>query len=215
MTTPIEYRDWLLQQIKMITEWQHFDLDLHVNEEAADMVREAGEIALLLGRPDLYRKTTCVRSPFLASPVAKEMLGECLRFANELIKEVGSTASTAVAVTEPAALAERDTAEPQTRAKTMTEPSELPLSCERAYRQFQRVISLWGEMTDKQAYDWLKEQDKETEELPDFDTWARYLRKARRHYGTQKNTPRAGRNGRSIATLDQIEYLPKKEEDTD
>jgi hypothetical protein len=217
MMTPTEYRDWLVQQIDTITGWQNFDLDLHVNAEAADMVREAGEIALLLGRPDLYKRGTCVRSPLLALPVAKEMLGECLRAANELLKETEavSTVSTAVAVMGPTARAEPNTADPQAATKALTGLAELLPSYQGAYQQYQRAVSYWGAMTDKEAYNRLNKEDNETDELPPFSTWARYLRGARRHYGTQKNTPRAGRTGRSIVTPDEIEYRPKKEEDDD
>jgi hypothetical protein len=83
MMTVVEYRDWLVKQIEFITEQQHCDLDLNVNEEAAGTVREAGEIALLLGRPDLYRATR-VSSPMLSLPRAKEMLGECLAACKEM-----------------------------------------------------------------------------------------------------------------------------------
>ena len=41
--------------------------------------------------------------------------------------------------------------------------------------------------------------------LPSFETWGRYLRKARRLLGEQKNTPRAGRlRGRSIVGEEDI-----------
>ena len=46
---------------------------------------------------------------------------------------------------------------------------------------------------DREAYRWLKEHDalvsKHRYELPDFETWARYVRAARKRHGDQKNTP--------------------------
>ena len=55
--TVMEFRDWLLEQIAFITEQQRFDLGCDAADEAAGTVREAGEMALLLGRPDLYEAT--------------------------------------------------------------------------------------------------------------------------------------------------------------
>ena len=90
----------------------------------------------------------------------------------------------------------------------------LALSYLRAYQQYQMAEKSLGDTTDRQAYDWLKERVEETERLPDFNTWTRYLRTARKFYGTQKNTPRGGRTGRSIVEWGEIEH-PRKDEGND
>ena len=59
--------------------------------------------------------------------------------------------------------------------------------------------------TDTDVYDWLKDEQ-ETKglpngyKLPSFHTWARYLRVVRRQTRTKKNTPAAGRAGRSVVS---------------
>ncbi len=59
--------------------------------------------------------------------------------------------------------------------------------------------------TDQRAYDWLKENGPEGYDLPtSFHTWQRYVRSGREFYGTQKQSPRAGRDGRSIVRSDSI-----------
>jgi hypothetical protein len=160
------------------------------------------------------------RRQWLAYRNVKNSYNAAMRISNEVLLKAALKDPPAVAVTQPdvpplTALAQTQTSDPQPASVTLTKATALPLSCERAYRGFQRAVSLCGEMTDKAAYDWLNEQDKETDEMPAFDTWVRYLRKGREHYGTQKNTPRGGRSGRSIVTLDQIEYQSKKERDED
>jgi len=56
-------------------------------------------------------------------------------------------------------------------------------------------------LEDRVAYDWLQDNEwggsesgeLEDYELPEFDTWSRYLRTARKELGEQKYTPRSGR----------------------
>jgi hypothetical protein len=64
---------------------------------------------------------------------------------------------------------------------------------EMAHASFKRAESDCGEgLSDKAAYYWLREHDPEEYELPDkLGTWARYLREARRYYGTGKYKRRA------------------------
>jgi len=186
--------------------------DLSVFEDAADIVREAGEIALRLGLPDLYSGTR-VRSPMLAIPVAKELLGRCLAACNELIAKTAPTVSTAVAVMGGAGSHEEGMASLEMAADATDGRQNLPLSCQRAYQQFKGAEERLGEVTDKEVYDWLKD-DNDTQ-LPPFDTWTRYLRAARRHYGTQKNTPRAGRTGLSVVKWGEIEHPRKNKGDDD
>ncbi len=78
---------------------------------------------------------------------------------------------------------------------------------EKAYQSYCMAIDKNPDFTDKQdkdIYDWLNREHDEVlpdYELPAFETWQRYLREGRKHYSTSKNTPRAGRTGRSIITL--------------
>jgi hypothetical protein len=61
------------------------------------------------------------------------------------------------------------------------------------------------EPTDQQCHAWL-ETHSEGDQLPAFDTWQRYVRKARNFLGDQKNTPLAGReHGRSIVSANEVE----------
>jgi len=88
--------------------------------------------------------------------------------------------------------------------------SELKPAQEIAYQQFNLAEERMPEplKTDREAYDWLREHADcdELGRLPAFKTWARHVRAARRHYGTQKHKPRHGRTGRSVVSaggLDQ------------
>lgn len=82
-----------------------------------------------------------------------------------------------------------------------------------AYAQWAYAIEKIGECTDKDAYEWLKEnlQDSPCEDLAasslaTFESWSRYLRTARKQTGQTKNSPRAGReHGGSIRKPDEIE----------
>ena len=86
---------------------------------------------------------------------------------------------------------------------------ELPHSREVAYRQYLYAQEKAPDReTDAELYDWLKH----TEDLPDgvdalpiFETWSKYVREARKHYGTSKNAPKTGRaTGKSVVPEDQI-----------
>jgi hypothetical protein len=72
---------------------------------------------------------------------------------------------------------------------------------EKAYQSYQYAEEKTGNtLTDRQAYDYLKKHAVENIEgfvLPDFNTWQRYVRAGRRHYGAQKNTTRTGREIKS------------------
>ena len=88
--------------------------------------------------------------------------------------------------------------------------AKLPERFEDAYEGYKlAAATLGGNPTDKQAYEWVQDAVKakgySEEQLPDFETWQRYLRGARRHYGEQKNSPRYGRTGRSIVSQADIE----------
>jgi hypothetical protein len=81
---------------------------------------------------------------------------------------------------------------------------ELAKRYEAAYQSFKHAESeMESGLTDRQAFDWLKENGLSAYKLPrEYRTWTRYLRKGREHYGEQKNQPRAGRGGRSISTAE-------------
>jgi hypothetical protein len=78
-----------------------------------------------------------------------------------------------------------------------------------AYLSFQYAEEKTGDnLTDKQAYDYLKEHGAENIEgfeLKDFDTWQRYVRGGRKHHGTPKNTFRAGRICRSAVKISEVD----------
>jgi len=199
MQTPLQFRQWLVTQIDRITEWSEPSVDipegaeftemnaeppgpdLNVFENAADIVREAGEIALRFGLPDLFRECY-VRTPMLAIRTAKEMLGRCLEACDKL--------PSSMAVSEP------------TKG-----PKGLGAIYERALRQYDRAEEVLGEkLTDERAYRWLGSHAEPGDPpLLARDTWLRYLREARRFYGIQKNSPRAGRTGGSIVSIHDIE----------
>lgn len=72
-----------------------------------------------------------------------------------------------------------------------------------AYEIAARHLAETGQKeTDRKCYDVLSDGLVDTldYDLPAFGTWKRYVRKCRKHYGTQKNTPRAGRECRSATT---------------
>lgn len=77
----------------------------------------------------------------------------------------------------------------------------LEVRYEKAYQSYCYAVEKnTGIETDKQAYDWLKENGCEDEDyqLPSFETWQRYVQSGRKYHGTQKNKPRGGRTGRSV-----------------
>jgi hypothetical protein len=88
--------------------------------------------------------------------------------------------------------------------------ADLREQCRLALEGFEAARSALSErpsvtrVTDEMAYEWLQEHRSGTEPLPSFDTWARYLRDARRELGVQKNRPRRGRTGRSVRKADDL-----------
>ena len=57
--------------------------------------------------------------------------------------------------------------------------------------------------SDREVYNWVVKHS-DGDRLPNFDTWWRYLRQARRATGRNKNSSRSGRAGRSIVRRNQI-----------
>ncbi len=76
---------------------------------------------------------------------------------------------------------------------------------ERAYRSFESACrEAESELTCRQAYEWLQDAGSDDYLLPSFETWSRYVREGKKHYGTQTNSPRAGRRGRSVVSAEQL-----------
>lgn len=86
-----------------------------------------------------------------------------------------------------------------------------------AYQSYNYAISKEPKLADtkdNEIYNWLKENGiTEEYELPSRETWKRQVRSGRKHHGTQKNTPRAGRTSRSIVTVNQIKYTSSQKAD--
>ncbi len=88
-----------------------------------------------------------------------------------------------------------------------------------AYQSYQYAINQnqdLPEANDNDVYNWLKENgfsEDDSYELPSLETWKRYLRYGRKAHGTQKNTRRKGRTGRSIVKASQIEYTSNQQPD--
>jgi hypothetical protein len=80
-----------------------------------------------------------------------------------------------------------------------------------AYQSYEYAVSKappLADATDNTVYDWLKENGAEGEyEPPSRETWKRQVRAGRKYHGTQKNTSRAGRDGRSTIKSGQIQSL--------
>jgi len=84
-------------------------------------------------------------------------------------------------------------------------------SIEKAYQSSNYAISnnpKLDDATDKQVHDWLSLHGFTDYSLPAFDTWQRYVRAGRRHYGTSKNKPRAGR--KPITSIDASDPAVKQ-----
>lgn len=88
--------------------------------------------------------------------------------------------------------------EPNTPSGKVDKETKLGNRYEKAFQSYQFAESKLGNCTDRDAYDWLTENGPSQYELPGFDTWKRYVRQGRNHYSANKNSPLAGRSGRSI-----------------
>lgn len=82
---------------------------------------------------------------------------------------------------------------------------KLPRAAQMAYWSFRYTESKVGrQLKDREAWDLLREEGLPAKnrfadyELPEFDTWARYLRQARESLGEQKYSPRGSRAARSV-----------------
>jgi len=99
--------------------------------------------------------------------------------------------------------------DPKVEPVAMGEVAEQKLTPanERAYQSYCVAEQKLGKCTDKKAYAWLKEQGIEGYDLPTFATWQKYVRNGRKHYKTNKNTPRAGRKTSSPLAKDDPALL--------
>src|SRR5205085_5530606 len=101
--------------------------------------------------------------------------------------------------------AQPDPAPTPTRSAKVATKRKLPPSRLRAYGQFLHAVKQNAALdSDREVYDWLKENLDDDETLPIFSTWRRYVTEARKANETNKHTSRAGRPGRSILTPDKI-----------
>lgn len=91
------------------------------------------------------------------------------------------------------------------RASREPNPAKAPSPCHLKALSGYRLATenLGNGITDKEAYDWLKDRD-DDRSLVSFANWSRYLREARKRLGLQKNGARLGRTGRSIVRLDEL-----------
>ena len=87
------------------------------------------------------------------------------------------------------------------------EEQKLTPANEKAYQSYCLAEQTLDQCTDKEAYAWLKEHGPEDYGLPPFATWQRYVRNGRKHYKTNKNTPRAGRKTSSPSVKDDPALL--------
>ena len=81
-------------------------------------------------------------------------------------------------------------------ADDKAEDTKLAPAEEKAYQSYEYAIKKWPDLagkTDKNVHDWLSENGIPDYDMPSFETWTRQLRTGRKHYGTNKNTPRAER----------------------
>jgi len=93
----------------------------------------------------------------------------------------------------------------ETNSSNSQTVSEIPSRFEIAYRAFEFAEQKTGkELSDRDAYEWLKENGIDGHILPAYETWQRYVRGGRRLHHDQKNSPRGARVGRSIVRPDEI-----------
>jgi hypothetical protein len=97
---------------------------------------------------------------------------------------------------------------------------KLSTKAEAAYQSYEMAVRALAQNDDDkrptlaQAYEWLKENGPSDYELPrERETWKRYVREGRNHYGTQQNRPRAGRTSRSIVPAEFSDPGPRDEAD--
>ncbi len=93
--------------------------------------------------------------------------------------------------------------------ETDPERSELTDCCKSAYDMHTEAVRMYPDLanaTDKQVYEWLVNHGIDGYKMHwSFETWSRYVRKARNDLNQSKHSPRAGRaKGPSIVRPDEI-----------
>ena len=84
---------------------------------------------------------------------------------------------------------------------------KLKASREKAYRLFLWAMEQNPSLKrDQDVYDWLNERPELPDDLPNFDTWSKYLREARDYHDDHKRTPRITKEvrGKSVVHRDRI-----------
>ncbi len=114
-----------------------------------------------------------------------------------------------VSSTAPGTAKEGRSADSLVRAEHREGGSQiLRKSVKLAYLSYQHAMERIESVnpTDDEVYEWLKERSGPDEyRPPSCETWKRYVRIARKHYGKQKNRPRPSRpHGRSIVSQKDI-----------
>ena len=66
------------------------------------------------------------------------------------------------------------------------------------------LSTMCDQVTDQTVYQWLENNGPKEYALPQFNTWSRYVREARKILGRNKNAPRTGRKGRSIQNASDL-----------
>ena len=109
--------------------------------------------------------------------------------------------------------AERIKLEKEIERKKKAERKQLQAAAEKAYQSYNHAVDKNPDLvgkTDRDAYNWLKGngcEDYEDYGLPCLNTWTRQLRTARNYYGTNKNTPRAGRKSNASSVKNDPDLL--------
>lgn len=114
---------------------------------------------------------------------------------------------------QPSASQDRPAAPPPAAvgSKPTDRPAEPPPRARKAWSQYQKAVegTCNPELTDNEAYEWLKckaGHEDEANHLPSFDTWRRNLSEYRRLTDQRKHEPRAGRaqGARSIRKRSEL-----------
>ncbi|HAW27486.1 MAG TPA: hypothetical protein DCY03_05105 [Planctomycetaceae bacterium] len=141
--------------------------------------------------PSEFRRLTLMRIG--QRPDGVEPFQKDLKSINDGLTETRETPTQTPKFNIPAGI---DSDQSQTSQKN--EGPKLEERFEKAYQSYQLAEIRLEKCTDKEAYEWLTENGPGEYAPPPLETWLRYVRAGRKHYGANKNSPLAGRSGRSI-----------------
>ena len=151
-----------------------------------------------------------VRTYVLSKYSAELTIGTARRFLGDLIQTCSLSVGAAEALPLEAAMDRLDGAHSGTgggREDVEHDASiDLAPSRRKAMSQYLDALNQCPALQggpDRAVYEWITEHA-EGDPLPSFDTWAKYLREARKATGTNKNTSRLGRAARSVAKPDEL-----------